>query len=368
YTMSWIHRQLNSYGQGESIVLCQTRENEEIFPIDTVYVLGEEAYWSRALKAKLNFWFGRRPIKMAAQQKREIITLFKKHDIQLLHAHFGTYGIYFAKLCKELDIPLLVTFHGHDISSAFERWPAYKQAFRSLLENITYAIVISEEMKARLLKLGCPEEKAKVSYLGVPLDEFPYVDRPEREKTIFLHAGRLTAKKGVPALVEAFHAAFGDNTSVAELWIAGDGEEKGKVDTKIMDLNLSDSVKLLGRLSDKELLVVRHQADVFVLNCRTDAAGTKEGLPISTLEAAATGLPAISTYHAGIPESIIDGETGFLVPEYDNKALTLAMQRMMDRALRKEMGRKARAFMEKKFDLAQCNEVLYQLYEKAVRS
>ena len=223
-------------------------------------------------------------------------------------------------------------------------------------------------MKERLLKLGCPEEKIKVSYLGVPLDDFPFFERlHKKEKTIFLHAGRLTAKKGVPDLVKAFHAAFGSDNLAAELWIAGDGEERTVVEKTIQELDLSKSVKMLGRLEHDELIEARNKADVFVLNCRTDHVGTKEGLPISTLEAAATGLPAISTYHAGIPESIIDGKTGFLVQEYDTAGFAEAMQRLTNTQLRKEMGRKARAFMEAKFDLEDCNEVLYQIYKEAVQ-
>jgi colanic acid/amylovoran biosynthesis glycosyltransferase len=368
YTMSWIHRQLSGYRQGNAIVICQERENEAVFPLSNVFALGAEPYYQRAIKAKLGFWFSHRPIAMRGKDYERVKHLLLEHDINLLHAHFGTYAVYFSKICKELAIPIVVTFHGHDISSAFGRWPAYKAAFPRLIEQIRFAIVISAEMKERLIRLGCPEEKVVVSYLGVPLDEFPYCDRSGRGGPVqFLHAGRLTAKKGVPELVEAFHHAFGSDTSVAELWIAGDGEEKAAVAAKISALGLSASVRMLGRLSNEELLKVRQQADVFVLNCRTDQAGTKEGLPIATLEAAATGLPAISTYHAGIPESIIDGETGYLVPEYDTAGFAQAMLRLADPQLRQEMGRKARVFMEEKFDLRKCNQALYQIYQEAVQ-
>jgi len=348
------------------VVICQERENEIYFPVGQVLELGVEPYYKRAIKAKLGFWFNRRPIALKRSEQKVVQRLLLEQQIDLLHAHFGTYAVYFSEICKELDIPLLVTFHGHDISSAFGRWPAYHNAFPGLLQQIRYAIVISEEMKGRLLQLGCPEEKVKVSYLGVPLDEFPFFDRTDKaEPVIFLHAGRLTAKKGVPDLVKAFRRAFPEK-GAAELWIVGDGEERGLVQQAIDEVGAGGLIQYLGKKSNEELLEIRNRADVFVLNCRTDAAGTKEGLPIATLEAAATGLPAISTYHAGIPESIVDGETGFLVPEFDNEAFAEAMRKMMVKATRLDMGKKAREFMEQKFSLEHCNTALYQVYEQAV--
>ena len=166
----------------------------------------------------------------------------------------------------------------------------------------------------------------------------------------YLHAGRLTAKKGVPDLIKSFEKIIIRNKN-AILDIVGEGEEMNLVKKTINDLNISRNVNMHGRVSDEKLIKLRRNADVFVLNCRTDEYNTKEGLPISTLEAAVTGLPAVSTIHAGIPESITDGETGFLVKEYDNEALSDAMTKMLDLDTRLVFGMNARKFMEKKLQL-----------------
>jgi colanic acid/amylovoran biosynthesis glycosyltransferase len=141
-------------------------------------------------------------------------------------------------------------------------------------------------MKARMIAIGCPADKIRVSYLGVPIDEFRFIDRNGHAGPVrFLHAGRLTAKKGVPDLVKAFADAF-PVPGIAELWIAGDGEDDDRVRDAVAASGAASGITILGKVSNGELTRLRAEADVFVLNCRTDAAGTKEGLPIATLEAA----------------------------------------------------------------------------------
>jgi len=366
YTHGWIYRQVSDPVTNVRTVLCHKRSEEKVFSIEHYVRSSNAGQLETYIRGRFWFLFKYFKSELSETTTTEFAKALRAREINLVHAHFGTNGVLIAPLCKQLQIPLMVTFHGFDISSAPLRWPAYRMQLASLFHQIVYAIAISEEMSVRLVEIGCPREKIKVSYLGVPLDEFPFVDRSNRNQPlIFLHAGRLTAKKGVPDLVRAFSQAFPESGE-AELWLVGEGEEKEEIQ-RVMQSNGSSDVKLLGRLSEEELQQVRSEADVFVLNCRTDNAGTKEGLPISILEACCTGMPVISTYHAGIPEAIQDGVTGLLVKEYNNTALAEALQKMSDATKRLAMGKKARAFMEEKFSLAGCNEKLNILYKAALK-
>ncbi|MBN2410086.1 glycosyltransferase [candidate division KSB1 bacterium] len=365
YTHIWIYRQIIDSNINTELVLCQKRENEQEFPFENIIQSGSNSFWVRYVKNRL--WFLYKNFEPALP--RYSYNIFRKalieQNIQLVHAHFGIAGAQFLPLCEELNIPLLVTFHGFDISSAPQRWPAYRTALKKLFEKCRLLITISNEMADRLEGIGCDRGKIRISYLGVPLENFPFVDRSNRTGPVrFLHAGRLTAKKGVPYLVRAFDRAFPE-PEVALLDIVGDGEEKELVEETIKIENPKNPVIMHGRVSAQQLLKLRESADVFVLNCRKDSAGTMEGLPISTLEAAATGLPAISTYHAGIPESIKDGKTGYLVPENDQVAFAEAMRKMLNRERCQKMGKEARVFMEEKFDLVKCNQVLRNIYDEA---
>jgi len=366
YTHGWIYRQVSDPVTQVKTVLCNIRSEEKAFPFIHCVESSSSGRWKEYIRGR--FWFGFKHIapRLSATNKNKFRKELIAQKINLVHAHFGINGVLIAPLCIELGIPLVVTFHGFDISSAPLRWPAYKKKLSLLFQQLTYAIAISEEMAERLAELGCPREKIKVSYLGVPLEDFPFVDRSARKTpVVFLHAGRLTAKKGVPDLIKAFAEAF-VNSGEAELWIVGDGEEKSQVEKMIRISQPACSVKLLGRLSEEELLRVRKESDVFVINCRTDEAGTKEGLPISILEASSTGMPVISTFHAGIPEAVQHDVTGLLVAEYDHLSLVQAMRKMLDADYRLQMGKRASEYMKIKFALQECNKKLRSLYNSAL--
>ena len=366
YTNAWIYRQITGETSRASLVLCGGRDCEDEFPFGPVVAVENRVpRLYRKVRGKLWGLFKHFPPRLTSRQQLIFGEALRQHRIGLVHAHFGTTGSNYANLCREMDIPLVVTVHGHDISSSYRRWPAYAKVLRRMFQECPFFIVISEEMGHRLQAMGCPAERIRVSYLGVPVEEFAFVDRSGRNGPVrFLHAGRLTAKKGVPDLVRAFAQAF-PQPDTAVLDIGGDGEEKELVEAAIAAASPANPVNMLGRLSIEELAEARAQADVFVLNCRVDEHGTKEGLPISTLEAACTGLPAVSTYHAGIPESIRHGETGILVKEFDQEGLVGALRRMADRDTRLTMGRAARTFMEEAFDVHKCNQVLGGLYREA---
>ncbi|MDB5273289.1 MAG: colanic acid biosynthesis glycosyltransferase WcaL [Chitinophagaceae bacterium] len=366
YTHGWIYRQVSDPVTHVRTVLCNVRSEEKTFPFIRCVESSSSERWKEYIRGRFWFAFKYMDSRLSAVNKNKFKEELVAQNINLVHAHFGTNGVLIAPLCIELEIPLVVTFHGFDISSAPLRWPAYRKKLSLLFHQLTYAIAISEEMAERLADLGCPREKIKVSYLGVPVEEFPVVDRSARQTPlVFLHAGRLTAKKGVPDLVKAFAEAF-VHPGEAELWIAGDGEEKSQVENTIERCNPSCVVKLLGRLSEEELQKARSEADVFVINCRTDEAGTKEGLPISILEASSTGMPVISTWHAGIPEAVQHTVSGLLVAEYDHLSLVQAMRKMLDAEYRLQMGKQASEYMKIKFALQECNKKLKSLYHSAL--
>lgn len=366
YTHSWIYRQIIDPITNVELVICKNRLEATVFPFKTCVVSKDESFIRKYIRGRFWSLFKYQSPKLNIRNKKDFKKALINHKINIVHAHFGTNGTIIASVCKELNIPLIITFHGHDISSALKRWPGYHTALLKVFEQLKFAIAISQEMADRLKKLGCPEEKIKVSYLGVPLEDFTYYDRSTRIQPIrFLHAARLTSKKGVPDLVRSFAKAF-PIAGTAVLDIAGDGEEKELIINTIKKVNPSNPVNLLGRLNYPELILALHKADVFVANSRTDLAGTTEGLPIAILEASSTGLPIISTVHAGIPESVEDKVTGRLIKEFDNEALKNAMVEMLEKPLRLKLGAQARKYMEEKFNLHVCNKILKDIYFKCL--
>lgn len=362
----WIYRQMYTPSIDHALVITNKISNSGTFSHRNIIELGAEAYLVRAIRYKLNQYtnYGP-PTRFSSKQRSFVKQALVDNKIELLHIHFGTYAVYFKDICVELDIPFVVTFHGFDITSAVDRWSSYAKELTSLFSSAAFAFVISEDMKTRLISLGCPEIKIKVSYLGVPTDNFTPINRSGRDTLTFLHAGRLTEKKGVVDLVKSFATAFKGQKNV-RLTIAGSGEEEQSILGAITKNEIAGQVSMLGNLSQSDLKAAYEDADVFVLNSRVDSNGTKEGLPIGILEASSAGLPVISTLHAGIPESIINGETGILVPERNNEDLVDALKKMQDEGLREAFGKDGRLYMEEKFSLKKCNQILFEYYKEAV--
>jgi colanic acid/amylovoran biosynthesis glycosyltransferase len=368
YTQSWIYRQMQHPDLGIALVVCNEIDNENLFPFQKIEVVPHKPLWIRKVEYKLHPLLKHIPFFVSAKKYAGYYRALVKHKINLFHVHFGVMAVEVMDLCYALKIPLIVTFHGYDITAVIKRDPSYHKALLNLFSKMKLGIAISEEMKTRLVQLGCPAEKIVVSYLGIPIDEFQEVDRSHRKGPVkFLHAGRITSTKGVPDVVHAFSSAFTAQEEV-ELVIVGDGEEKGKVLQAIEDSPLKGKIRFLGRLSNEDLLSIRQACDVFVLNSRTPESGDKEGLPIAILEASCVGLPIISTYHAGIAEGVLHEQTGLLVHEYDTKALAAAMRRMHDQDTRLAFGKAGRKHMEEVFDLVKCNAYLHTVYQKGMES
>lgn len=366
HTQSWIYRQMKAKDVQVKLVVCNELANMNDFFFEPIVVVPPRSLFWRKVAYKLHFVLKHVPFFISAEKWKAYYAALRAHRINLMHVHFGVMGVELMSVCEYAKIPLVVTFHGFDITAVVKRDPSYHKALLQLFSKIKTAIAISDEMKTRLVKLGCPSEKIKVSYLGIPIEQFPEVDRSSHSSTVrFLHAGRFSETKGVPALIDAFSAEF-DRQDDVLLTIIGQGEEMDNVVKAIERSRVKNKIRLLGQQKSSDMHRILSECDVFVLNCRTPSSGDKEGLPISILEASSTGLPVISTYHSGVPEAVIHERTGLLVEEYDQQGLSMSMRRLMDKSIRLDYGRNARLLMEERFDLTQCNEVLSRIYQEAV--
>ncbi|MBO0694845.1 MAG: glycosyltransferase, partial [Verrucomicrobia bacterium] len=179
-----------------------------------------------------------------------------------------------------------------------------------------------------------------------------------------ISVGRLVAFKGFEFLIDA----------CAELWrqgldftceIIGDGPLCEDLDARIRKLNLSDRVRLLGSQSQASVLARLRAADIFALASVTDAQGASDVFPTVIIEAMAAARPVVSTRLAGIPESVVHGETGLLVPPEDTMALAEALTRLIqDAKLRLHYGRAGRERIEQHFRIEHTVRPLIELLQK----
>jgi colanic acid/amylovoran biosynthesis glycosyltransferase len=177
-------------------------------------------------------------------------------------------------------------------------------------------------MRRLLVLLGADENKIRVIRIGIDVASIKPMAWEERIKKgpsiVFL--GRLTEKKHPIALLYAFNIVL-TKIPEAKLTIIGDGPLKNEVVNTIKRLNLENSVSLLGSLPREKSFPILNAHWVFAQHSVTSKTGDKEGYALSPAEAAAHELPVVSTLHNGIPEHVIDGHTGYLVPEFNYEAM-----------------------------------------------
>jgi glycosyltransferase involved in cell wall biosynthesis len=242
--------------------------------------------------------------------------------------------------------------------------PAYREATLQMLDAVTLVLVRSESLRRAVVDLGCDPEKIKIQHTGIPLEEFPFLDRavPKNGEWQFVQAGRLIEKKGLPVALRAFSTFLKQHPN-ATLTIAGEGPLLPELQKFARELGVTDRVSLTGFVSQEQLREIYYRSHIFLHPSQTGRDGNQEGIPNSMLEAMATGLPVFATEHGGIPEAIENGVNGVLVPERDDEALARALlNAAQDSGFLSRIGHAGGEAVRKNFDLSTQAHRLEEIY------
>jgi glycosyltransferase involved in cell wall biosynthesis len=318
-----------------NIVACNRTENLDRFPVKEVIRFPDRYLFEPRLA-----------VLAAAHVKSRLAP-------DVIHAHFGWSGLRMLLLKQFLRVPMVVTFGGRDVGAQM-RLPYFDRLYHVLLSACEEIVCVSKDLRSKLIDAGVPESRVRVIYRGTNVEKFHWMDRsrldPARPLRILM-VGRLVEKKGHRYAFEALRELRRRGLD-AQLVLVGEGEDYPKIRRLRSRLGLRRNVEFVG--STNHAGVRRYMADADVLlHCSiTPPSGDIEGIPNVVVEAEAMGLPVVATHHGGIVEAVLDGETGFLVGERDVPALVEALACLVrDRARRLEMGRAARAFVERDFNL-----------------
>ncbi|BCL73142.1 glycosyl transferase family 1 [Vibrio nigripulchritudo] len=251
----------------------------------------------------------------------------RKLKPELIHAHFGPNGMTALSLAEKLGAPLVVTFHGHDVieSPTMEKHGRlhirYMDRRSRLAENVAQFIAVSKWVKDRMVKLGFPESKIIQHYIGIDTDFFSPDESTHREK-IILCVGRMTAYKGQRLLVKAM-SKVQKLAPDYKLVLVGDGQEKVQLEELAQSKGIR--VEFTGRQTPEQVKQWMQKASVYVQPSIRMPDGEEEALALAIVEAQAVGTPAVVFNTGGMPEAIIDGETGTVVSQENSDELADAI-------------------------------------------
>ncbi|MCB0108678.1 MAG: glycosyltransferase [Caldilineaceae bacterium] len=287
----------------------------------------------------------------------------------LLHAHFGPGGAFLMPYAQALQLPLVVTFHGFDVTvkdtvarSSFYGHRLFIRRREALKQSASTFIAVSHFIKHKLLAAGFPEEKILVHYIGVKTEEFePALLQRER---MVLFVGRLVEKKGCRYLIQAMAAIQATQPDV-ELVVIGDGTLRKELEAQAQAT--LRSYRFLGAQPSNVVKEYMNRAKVFCVPSIVAESGDAEAFGIVFIEAQAMGTPVVSFASGGIPEAVSHGHTGLLAPEKEWRMLADQIAVLLNNEEQWQRYSEAgQHFVRSNFNLANQTRQLEACYDEVV--
>jgi len=349
--MTYLNDEIKNLKVFEPIMLTETTRELNLLPPE-LRIYSELGFFTR----KLKYWF----------RSKFFRDILMRNRVGFIRACFGYGGLKMLPLCQQLKLPLITSFHGIDVSERV-KGRIYRYGLKKLFEKGSIFLVRSEVMKEDISNLGCEGDKIVVHYGGVDVEKFRFKNRRETQgKVKILMCGRFVEKKGFEYGIMAFAQLLKKYNDIV-LRIIGEGHMRWKLKMLVKRLGVHKNLIFLGVKNHSGVAEEMRDADIFLSPNVTSRNGDREGVPNTIKEAMATGLPVVSTYHAGIPELVTDNKTGFLVSEKDVDGLVDRLDYLIAHPeIWDDLGREGRKVVVEKFNLFKQVGKLERIYQSLI--
>lgn len=276
--------------------------------------------------------------------------------------HFGQNGN-LAVTLKELGAihgKIITFFHGADLSKRLNvQEPTF---YHDLISKGDIFLPISHFWQEKLIELGFSKKRIMIHKMGIDLKKFTFHQHKlNPDKINILSIGRLVEKKGFQYSIEAITNLIQQGHAI-KYTIIGDGPLKESLAQLISNLKMTEHIILLGSQPHETIKEYIQQSDLLLAPSVTATNGDQEGIPVVLMEAMASGLPVLSTYHSGIPELINDGITGFLVEENKPDQIAKKIKELItDHSKLEDISLAARDFIKNNHDIIVLNKTLCEI-------
>ena len=309
--------------------------------------------------------------KLTKEEEQNCIKFILSNKIDIIHVHYGPDYYVYKDVIKLSGKPSIVSFYGYDSSSfQYQYWGYGKQILTKVFKSADYCLAMSEDMKLDLISLGCSKEKIIIHYFGCELSRFDFHREYKlSDRLVILTVASLVPKKGHINIMKAINLLNRTkviSSDLVKFRFIGDGPLKKKLVEYSIENGIEDFVEFVGYInySSEEYIDELKNADVFLHPSIKTESNEKEGIPTTIVEAMASGLPIISTYHAGIPSIIQDGFNGLMVEENNINELSNSIKSMIqDHTLRETIGKNGKYYAINNLNIKVKTLELEKLYD-----
>ena len=287
-----------------------------------------------------------------------------QQDFALVHGHFGTRVLH-AAAWLERGTPAVISLYGYDASRLL-RDPAWEARYRWAARRGATFVTLCEPMRQRILDAGVPRERTRLIPLGIDPDAWAFDPSPAPPSPRFLFVGRLTEKKAPDDLLRALATLRNELGVDAGLEVVGDGPLRESLRELADELGIAANVRWLGERPRSEVADAMRRATAMVLPSVVASDGDREGTPVVLMEAAALGVPCVTTRHMGNPDVLPEQGHRFVVEERDPAGLAAAMANVasLSREARAALQRAGRSHIENRFNLHRIADAYDELYRE----
>ncbi len=298
-------------------------------------------------------------------ERRAVADLIRSLRTDVVHVQcVGPNGFYALWAAQDAKVPLVVTTQGErtmDAGQLYQKSLAANWTLKRLLRRADYVTACSQQtLDDAKAFAGSKVAESRAVYNGIDLSEFDADTTPYfHPRPYILGIGRVVPQKGFDLLIDAYARLVYRLPGAPDLIIAGDGPERERLEVQAEALGLSERVHLIGRADRTQAVRLFQGCEGFVLPSRQEPQG------IVSLEAMACAKPIVAARVGGVPEIVLDGETGLLFPGGDAVALADTLEKMLaDPAHAARMGRAGRARAEAHFTWKRIADQYFEIYDQ----
>ncbi len=290
--------------------------------------------------------------------------LQRKRGYHVLFCHFGPTGLIVTALrdLGLLDGQVVTAFYGYDVTMIPRMFG--HGVYRRLFADGDLFLPLCETFQHQLIELGCDPGKSVVHHIGVDCSRFAFsLRRPLADGRVrVVSIARMVEKKGLTFGIRAV-ARVAKQFPNLEYVIIGDGPLRSSLERLVNELDETSRIRLMGWQAQEQVVQTLSESHILLVPSVTAANGDQEGTPTVLMEAAAMGMPIVSTLHSGIPEIVQDGVSGYLVAEKDVEALSDRLTFLLAHPDRwEDMGRAGWKIVEERFNMESLNVELETIF------